>query len=111
MKTVINIANDFTPFVGGRYIEDGLGNATEFRQKFLVPLFERKYQIVIELDGVAGYPASFIDEAFGGLIRENHFTPEFVLDHIEIKSLNIGYEVTKELIEDHIKKPDEITWK
>ena len=111
MEKIINVANDFTPFVGGRYIEDGEGNATEFRQNYLVPLLKKNQRIIIELDGVAGYPASFIDEAFGGLVRENNFSSEFVLDHIEIRSLNGGYEVTKDLIEEHIKKPDEITWK
>ena len=111
MKHVINASNDYSALVGGRYIEDGEGNATEFRQKFLVPPLKRGERIVIELDGVAGYPSAFIDEAFGGLVREEKFSPEFVLDHIEFSSVACSYEGTKESIIDHIKNPDVITWR
>ena len=111
MAHVINIANDYTSNIGGRYIEDGEGNATEFRKKFLVPLLKKNEKIIIELDGVAGYASSFIDEAFGGLVREENFSSEFVLDHIELSSINGAYEATKNRILDHIKDPDEITWK
>ena len=111
MVHVINVAKDYSPMVGGRYIEDGEGNATEFRKKFLVPALEKKERIVIELDGIAGYPSAFIDEAFGGLVREEKFSSEFVLEHIEFCSQRSSYEATKESIVDHIKKPDVITWR
>ena len=110
MAHIINVANDYTPNIGGRYIEDGEGNATEFREKFLVPLLKNREKIIIELDGVAGYPSSFIDEAFGGLVREDKFSPGFVLSHLELHSTNGGYEFTKNRIINHIKNPDEITW-
>ncbi len=111
MAHVINIAKDYTPNIGGRYIEDGEGNATEFREKFLVPLLKKNEKIIIELDGVAGYASSFIDEAFGGLVRDENFSTEFVLDHIELSSLNGAYEGTKMRIVNYIKNPDEVTWK
>ena len=41
MTKVINVARDFTPYPGGRTPEDGSGNATTFREGFLLPVMER----------------------------------------------------------------------
>jgi hypothetical protein len=67
----INIANDFTETPGTRFAKDGPNSGEEFREKILVPVYERAAgaQIRIELDGAEGYPASFLEEAFGGFAR------------------------------------------
>lgn len=69
---MINIADDFTQFPGGRYKRNGKGSGEEFREKFLVPHLKAQERIVIDLDGVSGYPPSFLEEAFGGLIRQGY---------------------------------------
>ena len=48
------------------------GPGEEFRERFLEPHFLRggNEVITIVLDGVIGYPASFLEEAFGGLARK-----------------------------------------
>ncbi len=69
----IEIAKDFSPYPGGRYIADGRFSGEEFREDLLWPAIQdvpSKYdRIVVVLDGAAGYPASFLEEAFGGLVR------------------------------------------
>ncbi|WP_405052802.1 STAS-like domain-containing protein [Sphingomonas sp. SORGH_AS_0438] len=67
---MINIAKDFSRAPAGRFISDGPNSGTRFRDQFLVPaLRSGDGSITIELDGVRAYGSSFLDEAFGGLIR------------------------------------------
>ncbi|MBS5375719.1 STAS-like domain-containing protein [Bilophila wadsworthia] len=68
MKT-ISIAKDFTPYPGGRIPADGPHSGQEFREKFLMPIFETEEKIEIIFDGVWGYGSSFLEESFGGLVR------------------------------------------
>lgn len=74
MKEIcISIATDFTPTPGGRYARDGKWSGEEFRDSLVAPkLAEAKVlgaALVINLDGTAGYATSFLEEAFGGLVR------------------------------------------
>lgn len=71
MKT-ISIANDFTKYPGGRYRKHGKGSGEEFRESFLIPNIENQEHITIVLDGTAGYSSSFLEEAFGGLVRRGY---------------------------------------
>ncbi|WP_119258904.1 STAS-like domain-containing protein [Shinella zoogloeoides] len=68
MRT-ISIADDFTKYPGGRYRKHGKGSGEEFRDDYLVPAIKNEEQLIIVLDGTAGYSSSFLEEAFGGLIR------------------------------------------
>lgn len=68
---VINLERDFSRYPAGRYLEDGPYNGQKFRDEFLVPALkdETVSHVVIELDGARGLGSSFLEEAFGGLIR------------------------------------------
>ncbi|MGO4619025.1 STAS-like domain-containing protein [Ensifer sp. 2YAB10] len=68
----ISIARDFTPFPGGRYRRHGKGSGEAFREDVLVPLLKAGTDTTIDLDGASGYPPSFLEEAFGGLVREGY---------------------------------------
>lgn len=75
MKTqpkIINIARDFSPFPAGRIISDGPNSGQKFRQTLLEPALEKHSLVEVQLDGVKGYPSSFTEEAFGGLVRAGH---------------------------------------
>src|SRR5438874_146411 len=63
----INFVQDFTRFPGGRLIEYGKYSGEEFREKFLKPALENYDQVVVDMNGAIGFPASFLDEAFGVL--------------------------------------------
>ncbi|UKV15643.1 STAS-like domain-containing protein [Thalassospiraceae bacterium SW-3-3] len=66
---MIHIADDFSPYPSGREKSDGPNSGERFRDDFLVPALQENDVVEIVLDGVKGYPSSFTEEAFGGLIR------------------------------------------
>lgn len=88
MKTqVLNIAKDFTPFPIGRYASDGDASGETFRRKVLVPLLQRTDDVIeVELDSASGLGSSFLEEAFGGLIREAEFSEEVLLKRLKLLS-------------------------
>lgn len=85
MTAVINIANEFSKFPAGRYLTDGPHSGQAFREKLLVPNLKDENHVTVELDGVIGYGSSFLEEAFGGLIREG-FTIKQLQTKLEISS-------------------------
>lgn len=69
----VNIASDFSRTPGFRFYSDGPFSGQMFRELKLEPIFddiENTDIIKINLDGVAGYATSFLEEAFGGLARK-----------------------------------------
>ena len=66
----IDVATDFSPTPGGRYHSDGPHNGEDFRENFLIPALGEHGRIEVNLDGARGYPSSFLDEAFAGLVRK-----------------------------------------
>lgn len=68
-ESMIQIAKDFSRFPGGRFRTDGPHSGEAFREQFLVPALRESDNVTVVLDGVAGLPASFLEEAFGGLVR------------------------------------------
>ena len=85
--TEISIADDFSRFPAGRYPEDGEFNGTLFREEYLVPTLKKlrgSDQLLVTFDGVAGFGSSFLEEAFGGLVRCEHMTKAFLDTHLKI---------------------------
>lgn len=80
---------DFSTTPGARYRHLGKASGEEFRDDVLVPALERDKSLIVNLDGVRGYGSSFLDEAFGGLVRLNKFTAEELKSFItNIQSTN-----------------------
>ncbi len=79
----------------------GTGSGEEFRDKFLVPALQQHEPLLIEMDGTAGYPPSFLEEAFGGLIRLG-FSESDIWKNINIKT-NTQYEVYKSMAENYVR--------
>jgi hypothetical protein len=74
---VVNLAREFSRFPAGRYLTDGPASGQQFRGDVLVPaLRSTAEKVVVELDGTLGFGSSFLEEAFGGLVRECGFTSE-----------------------------------
>lgn len=86
----INIAKDFTNAPGGRYCKDGPYSGEEFLDKILRPKYEQakneRKLLIIELDGVYGYPSSFVSGSFGLLSSECKKRKENLLEHISFVS-------------------------
>lgn len=63
-----NVASEFSPYPAGRYKTDGPFTGEALREK-LVPLL-REQEVHVELDNEVGYSSGFLEETFGGMIRE-----------------------------------------
>lgn len=101
----INIKDDFSDAPGARYKKDGPNSGEEFYDKFLKPRFEEaknnRVKLIIELDGVWGYPSSFVSGSFGRLSLE--YGASVVLQTIMFVS--IESEARKNRIINEIKNP------
>ena len=86
----INICKDYTDTPGGRYISQGAFSGEDVRNKLLKPKYleaiEKNEKLKIDLDGGYGYGSSFLEEAFGGLIRDLDEDYKQALEIIQIKS-------------------------
>ncbi|MBT8419231.1 MAG: STAS-like domain-containing protein [Gammaproteobacteria bacterium] len=69
---MLNIAKDFSPYPAGRVATDGPYSGQRFRGELLEPAMKEGKELMIELDGTRGYGSSFLEEAFGGLVRAGY---------------------------------------
>lgn len=86
MVYTINIARDFSRYPAGRYISDGPFTGEGFLTEKLLPAVEANNKICVELDGTLGYGSSFLEEAFGGLMRVKNWTFDQWKQHVELSS-------------------------
>jgi hypothetical protein len=88
VKDSIVIAVDFGPTPGARYRRDGKFSGEEFLEDHLEPKFEKavtgNYTLLVDLDGVWGYPSSFVSGSFGKLSLSKG--ADLVLKHLKFKS-------------------------
>jgi hypothetical protein len=103
---MIEIAKDFSRYPSGRRIADGPHSGEKFREEFLVPALKTHDEVVIILDGVKGYPSSFTEEAFGGLVRTG-FDKESLLSKLKIKFSSQAYSGYKDDILDAIRQAEQ----
>lgn len=70
----ITIATDYTKKPGGRFKKQGEGSGEEFRDNILIPKYKEAIAndeiLEIDFDGCYAFPPSFLEESFGGLVRE-----------------------------------------
>lgn len=88
---LINIATHFSTVPAGRYPSDGEYNGQRFREEHLLPSLKREDRVVVEIDGTAGYGSSFLEEAFGGLVRKGYFTAAQLHKKLEIRTTDPAY--------------------
>ena len=72
----IDIGRDFSRFPSGRYEKNGSTSGEAFRNKLLKPTLSENETIEIFFDNAIGYGSSFLEEAFGGLIRNSTLKAE-----------------------------------
>lgn len=81
----ISVAKDFTRFPAGRLMEHGPFTGEEFRVKHLVPALNSYDSVTVDFDGTLGFGSSFLEEAFGGLIRNEGFSVEELRKKLRFK--------------------------
>lgn len=85
MTKTIRLATDFNPFPFGRYPTHGDWSGQRFREEWLLPALKEEKFLVVDLDGARGLSPSFLEEAFGGLVRSGYSAKE-ILERLQIKS-------------------------
>ena len=87
----IKIATDFSRIPGARYPIEGDFSGQEFRKRVLLPKLKEainKHEpLTVDLDGTAGLGTSFLEESFGGLIREDHIEYENIKQTLRLISI------------------------
>lgn len=102
MKT-IDIAKQFSRYPAGRYFDDGPFSGEKFREELLVPAFESGEKVKVILDGARGYGSSFLEEAFGGMVRKG-YSARYILERLTIISKDPTLEME---IKDYIANAEE----
>lgn len=91
-KKIIKVVDDFSPHPYGRVPDDGDACGQKFRREHLLPALNEYQSVLVILTGYNRYGRSFIDEAFGGLIRENGYKlsdlrHRLTYEHEQVKSI------------------------
>lgn len=102
--TKVDVARDFSETPSGRYPEDGEFSGEVFRKKHLVPSLRDFDQVEVILDGTEGFGSSFLEEAFGGLIREEGFSLQQVVQKLTLVATDASSRRYKEKIEEYLRK-------
>lgn len=91
----MSIAESFSKTPGSRYRSEGVFSGEQFRTDLLFPALQRaideKGKLLVDLDGTAGYGTSFLEEAFGGLVRIHRLTYKQVKAHLDFVSTEEPY--------------------
>lgn len=86
--TVINIGKDFSRYPAGRFPSDGKFNGETFRKKYLLDPINSNNNIKIYLDDAVDFGSSFLEEAFGGLVRTEKIPQDKIKRLISFETKN-----------------------
>jgi hypothetical protein len=92
MTITLNIAKQFSRSPAGRYMTDGPFSGQAFRERLLLPALRQSETVEVQLDGVLGFGSSFLEEAFGGLVREAGLEAKELREKLHIVSKLKTYE-------------------
>ena len=102
--------SDYVKAPGFRSKQDGEFSGEWFRETVLAPelrqAIEKNDRLVVHIDGVAGYGSSFLEEAFGGLIRNRLATRSEVDQHLEIVAGTPLFRTYRDLILRFLRSAD-----
>ena len=80
----IDVAKDFSPYPFGSHREQSDRSGEVFRDVHLIPALEKYDHVVVDLSGTNYYGSSFLEEAFGGLLRKG-FDTEQLIEKLEVR--------------------------
>jgi hypothetical protein len=98
----ITIGTDYTDMPGGRYAKYGAFSGEDFRDGVLVPALERNERVVVSLDGAKTYMNSFLEEAFGGLIRERGFSYDDLMKRLVVQATAPRYSIYLKMVQQNL---------
>lgn len=83
---MLYIASEYSEVPAGRYPSDGEFNGERFREEFLLPALRDHQNVTVKFEGTEGYGSSFLDEAFGGLVREGYYSAHELHRRLKLES-------------------------
>ena len=91
----IDVAKDFSPFPIGRFTpRDGNLTGQSFRENLLAPAMRKVIEsddlLYVDIEGLITLGSSFLEEAFGGLVRQHGFKRSEVLKRLLIEYKDPG---------------------
>lgn len=89
----IEIARDFSDVPAGRFAKDGEFSGERFRDEILSPKLKSGAKVQVVLDDVEGFGSSFLEEAFGGLVRLRKFQASDLHSQLELVALKRPYQI------------------
>jgi STAS-like domain of unknown function (DUF4325) len=105
---VLSIAEKFSAYPAGRDDNDGDFNGQKFRRNFLVPLLKQAEgshtKVTVSLRGMKSFGSSFLEEAFGGLVRNEGFKKSTLASILVIDAGAPENERYKDSIERYIER-------
>lgn len=102
----ISVARDYSPYPGPRFAKQGKYSGEKFRE-VLVEALRKHEHVVVDLDGTTGFGSSFLDEAFGGLVRAEGMDPSELSRRLTVKSnqdSSYGEEVRESISQARVSK-------
>lgn len=95
MSRLIKLARDYSKTPSLRYEKEGDYSGELFRKTILANAMKesiaKKEVLEVNLDGTAGYGTSFLEESFGGLIREDNIEYTDIKKYLTIISEEEDY--------------------
>ncbi len=86
MNSELVVARDFSRSPAGRYVKDGPYSGEAFRENLLRPALIEHERVVVDLTGALGFGSSFLEEAFGGLVRTGFVSASELRRRLTVKS-------------------------
>lgn len=103
----LSIARDYSRFPSGRDHKDGPNNGTRFRDHFLLPRFQeardKSIPLIVKLEGVLSFGSSFLEEAFGGLVRVHGIPARHLTETLRVDPGSVSNERYRDAILRYIK--------
>ena len=90
MRT-LSLAKDFSRTPGGRFRVMGPDSGEAFRD-FLVQQLKKDEPLEVVLDDAEGYGSSFLEEAFGGLVRMKLLKPSDIGKRLKVVARSPRFE-------------------
>lgn len=106
----INIGKDFSTVPAGRYYADGDHSGQKFREEYLLravrECLKTGEKLTIMLDNVDTYGSSFLEESFGGMVREGYVDKDKFIDILDIRYEDSDYEFYRDRILEYIREAE-----
>ena len=107
MAMYLNIAREFSPLPLGRFRASGNKTGQAFREDILYPkiceAIKNKDTLEVDFKYMVRLGSTFLEESFGGLVREHGMNPDEVLKTIKFlqgRNLHLWVELTEEYIQE-----------